>query len=94
MVFGTKPKKSKSIKPKDKRRISLLNSDFKLVEGLYGKRFRKISSHCLSPVQYVAGQDRKIHHGISRARDAIHAAGLLKTGCGTADTEFVAALDW
>ena len=93
MVFGTKPKKANSLKPKDKRRISLLNSDFKLVEGLDGRRLRKISSHCLSPVQYVAGKNRKIHHGISRARDAIHAAGLLKVGCGIADTDFVAAFD-
>ena len=27
MVFGTKPKKLKSLKPKDKRKISLLNVD-------------------------------------------------------------------
>ena len=45
-------------------------------------------------MQYVAGKNRKIHHGISRARDAIHAAGLLKVGCGIADTDFVAAFDW
>ena len=53
MVFGTKPKKVNSLKPGDKRRISLLNSDFKILEGLDAKRFRKISNHCLSPVQYV-----------------------------------------
>ena len=94
MVFGTKPKKAQSLKPKDKRRISLLNSDFKIVEGLDGKRFRKITSHCLSKVQYVAGKDRKIDHGISRARDAIQAASNLKEGCGIADTDFVAAFDW
>ena len=34
MVFGTKPKKSKSLKPCDKRRINLLNSDFKMLEDL------------------------------------------------------------
>ena len=82
MVFGTKPKKANSIKPGDKRRISLLNADFKILEGLDAKRFRKISSHCLSHVQYVGGNDRRIHHGIGRARDAIHAAGLSKVGCG------------
>ena len=75
MVFGTKPKKANSLKPSDKRRISLLNSDFKLIEDLSARRFRKISSYCLSPVQYVGGKDRRIHHGISRARDAIHAVG-------------------
>ena len=30
MVFGTKPKKAKSLKPSDKRKISLLNADLKL----------------------------------------------------------------
>ena len=39
MVFGSKPKKLNSLKPGDKRRISLLNSDFKIVTGIEGKRF-------------------------------------------------------
>ena len=39
MVFGTKPKKPKSIKPSDKRKISLLNADFKIVTGIDAKRF-------------------------------------------------------
>ena len=34
MVFGTKPKKLSRIKARDKRRVSLLNSDFKLMTGL------------------------------------------------------------
>ena len=50
MVFGSKPKKPRSVNPKDKRRISLLNCDFKLVEGLEAKRFRKIGNRVLSPV--------------------------------------------
>ena len=33
MVFGSKPKKPNSLKPGDKRRISLLNSDYKVVTG-------------------------------------------------------------
>ena len=94
MVFGSKPKKPRSVNPKDKRRISLLNCDFKLVEGLEAKRFRKIGNRVLSPVQYVAGQDRKIHHGIAKARDAVNAAMKSKFGCGIADMDFVAAFDW
>ena len=94
MVFGSKPKKSQSINPRDKRRISLLNCDFKLCEGLEARRFRKISNRVLSPVQYVAGKDRRIHHGIAKARDAIQAAMKTKLGCGIADTDFVAAFDW
>ena len=51
MVFGTKPKKAKSIKPGDKRRISILNNDFKLIENLIARRFRKLTWKCLSPDQ-------------------------------------------
>ena len=74
MVFGSKPKKTQSIQPKDKRRLSLLNCDFKLVEGLDARRYRKIGNRVLSPVQYVAGKDRRIHHGIAKARDAVQVA--------------------
>ena len=34
MIYCEKPGKSKSLKPKDKRRLSLLNSDFKAITGL------------------------------------------------------------
>ena len=94
MVFAAKPKKTQSILPKDKRRISILNCDFKLIEGLEARRFRKIGNRILSPSQYVAGSDRRIHHGISQARDAIQAVMRSKTGCGIADTDFMAAFDW
>ena len=49
MVFGTKPKKPNSIKATDKRRISLLNSDFKIVTGLKAARFKETFTHTLSP---------------------------------------------
>ena len=94
MVFGSKPKKPNSIKPGDKRRISLLNSDFKVVTGLEGHRFGKTATHSLSPVQLVAGSDRRIHHGINQARDAILQAGKRKSGCGLLDLDFMAGFDW
>ena len=71
MVFGTKPKKPTSIKPQDKRRISLLNSDFKTASGLEARKLKKTLTHTLSPLQLVAGDDRRIHHGINLARGAI-----------------------
>ena len=45
MVFGCKPKKPLSSKPEDKRKISLLNSDFKLCTGIESKRFKKVATH-------------------------------------------------
>ena len=64
----TKPKKPNSLLPKDMRRISLLNSDFKGATGLEARLFKKTATHTLSPLQLVAGDDRRIHHGINFAR--------------------------
>ena len=95
MVFGAKPKKPGSLLPKDKRRISLLNSDFKIATGLEASHFKKVATHTLSHLQLVAGDDRRIHHGINMARNAIHAAGRAgHPGCGILDTDLIAAFDW
>ena len=94
MVFGAKPKKHQSIKPKDKRKISLLNVDFKIQTGVEAKRLRKVMPHTVSSQQLVGGGDRRIHHGIALARDAIQAAGHSKLGCGILDTDLMAAFDW
>ena len=45
----------------------------------------------ISPNQLVTGGDRRISHGVAKARDAIHAASSLRTGCGILDTDLVAA---
>ena len=94
MVFGSKPKKPNSIKPQDKRRISLLNSDFKVASGLEARKLKKTLTHSLSPLQLVAGEDRRIHHGINLARDAIWAAGKRGQGCGILDTDLIAGFDY
>ena len=93
MVFGSKPKKLSSLKPSDKRRISLLNSDFKIVTGLEAARFKKTFTHTLSPAQMVAGDDRRIHHMINQARDCIFSVSKSKLGCALLDLDFVAAFD-
>ena len=95
MVFGAKPKKPGSLLPKDKRRISLLIADFKLASCLEADHFRNIATHTLSPLQLVSGNDRRIHHGINLARNAILAAGKPgHPGCGILDTDLIAAFDW
>ena len=95
MVFGAKPKKPGSILPKDKRRISLLNSDFKIATGLEARMLKKTATHSLSHLQLVAGDDRRIHHGINMARNAIHAASKARhNGCGILDTDLIAAFDY
>ena len=80
MVFGLKPKKPNSKKPGDKRKISLLNSDFKTATGLEARWMKKVATHTLSHLQLVAGTNRKIHHGINLARNAIYAARNSRNG--------------
>ena len=94
MVFGCKPKKPKSKKPGDKRKISLLNSDFKTTTGITNERFKKVATHTLSPCQLAMGSDRRIHHGINQARDAIMAAGHGREGVGILDNDYEAAFDY
>ena len=94
MVFGSKPKKRNSLKPQDKRKISLLNVDFKVMSGIHAARLRSTMTRTVSPHQLVAGADRRIHHGIALARDAIEAASKSKLGCGILDTDLVAAFDF
>ena len=94
MVFGAKPKKPNSLKPQDKRRISLLNSDFKVASGLDADKMKQTLTHTLSPLQLVAGEDRRIHHGINLARDAIWAAGKQGKGCEILDTDLIAGFDY
>ena len=49
MVFGTKPKKPVSFLPEDKRRIILLNSDFKLCTALEADKYKETFTHTLFP---------------------------------------------
>ena len=94
MVFGSKPKKPKSIIPSDKRRISLLNADFKVVTGIYSNRLKSVATHTLSPCQLSAGNNRRIHHGINQARDAIIAVGERGEGAGILDNDYQSAFDF
>ena len=94
MVCTSKPGKGKSLKVKDKRRLSLLNADFKAITGLEVSRYSKVLNHTLSTEQLAMGDDRRISFGICLARDAIYAAGKRREGCAIADNDFEAAFDY
>ena len=93
MVFGAKPKKPSCLGTREK--YLCLNADFKICTGLEAKMLKDTATHTLSHLQLVAGSDRRVHHGINLARDAIFAAGKPgHTGCGILDTDLVAAFDY
>ena len=94
MVFVNKPNKPNSKKLSNKRKISLLNSDFKLLTGIENKRYVKIINHTISRKQYAPGETKRINHAIALARDTIYAASQRKTGCAIADLDFRAAFDF
>ena len=50
MIFTSKPGKTSSLKPEDKRRISLLNSDFKVISGIERGRYQQFLSHTLAAI--------------------------------------------
>ena len=62
MIFCTKPKKihSSDHKISDKRKLSLLNANFKVVSGIEAKRFKKLVTHTLSSSQLAAGDRRRL----------------------------------
>ena len=93
MVFGAKPGKASSKKLADKRKISLLNADFKILTGLDNKRMTKIVDHVISADQYALGTKKRIHHAINLARDAIFSASNRKEGVSIMDLDFQSAFD-
>ena len=93
MVFANKPKKMESLKIGDKRKISLLNADFKIISGIEAKRHGLIMEHTVSNLQYAAGKSRRISHAINFARDAVFAANTRKEGAALADLDFEAAFN-
>ena len=95
MVYGSKANKpANSPDPKHKRRISLLNSDFKIITGIDNSRLKKVATHTLNANQLSVGDDRRIHHGICKARDAINVANNKNQGAGILDNDYMAAFDY
>ena len=92
MVFGNKPgKKAKSPLISDRRKLSLINVDFKIMTGIEAARIRTTMTRTISSLQLVTGGDKRISHGVAMARDAIHAAGTNRARCGILDTDLIAA---
>ena len=68
--FLSKPKKANSIKLTDKRKISVLCTDFKCLETVLANRLNSAMPQFISDSQF-ASKPRKIHQGISAPRDLV-----------------------
>ena len=66
----------------------MLNSDFKIITGIENNRVKTTATHTLSPCQLAADANRRIHHGINSARDAIAITSGLREGVGILDNDF------
>ena len=53
-----------------------------------------LADHTLSKAQLAVGSDRRIHHGINKARDAIFMASERNQKCGILDNDYKAAFDY
>ena len=78
---------------KGKRKLSLLNTDFKTLTGVETSRHNDIIDHTVSANQFAVGKNKKIHQAIALARDAIFASSKIKSGCGITDLDFEAAFN-
>lgn len=92
LVFSPKPGKTTSLLPRDKRKLSMLQTDWKILTGILAARLRKTEDHTLSEHQYAAGPKR-ITHAICQARDAIQSVSSNQRGSGLAEMDFQAAYD-
>ena len=92
MVFSPKPGKTTSLLPRDKRKLAMLQSDWKILTGIMAARLRKTEGHTMSEHQYAAGS-RRITHAICQVRDAIQSVSQNQKGCAFAEMDFKSAYD-
>ena len=53
-----------------------------------------LASHTLSKAQLAVGSDRRIHHSINKASDAIFMASERNQKCGILDNDYKAVFDY
>ena len=92
-VYCPKQGKAGSILPREKRKIALLQADYKVLSGVLAGRLKKTVDHTLSPHQYAVGSKR-ITHAVSQARDLIFNTPAQHKGVAIVETDMVAAYDF
>ena len=91
LVFSPKINKENSTKIKDKRKLSLLQTDFKVLSGILAGRLRRTENHTISRHQYAAGSKR-VSQAVYLTRDAIECVKPSQN-VAVVETDYISAFD-
>ena len=91
LVFSPKMNKESSTKIKDKRKLSLLQTDFKVLSGILAGRLKRTENHTISRHQYAAASKR-VSQAVCLTRDAIECVKPSQK-VAVFETDYVAAFD-
>ena len=91
LVFSPKINKENSTRIKDKRKLSLLQTDFKILSGILAGRLRKTENHTISRHQYASGSKR-ISEAVCLTRDAVESVKPSQKAC-LFETDYISAFD-
>ena len=92
LVFSPKIGKESSTRIKDKRKLALLQTDFKILSGVLAGRLKKTENHTISPHQFSAGSKR-VSHAVCLTRNAIECV-KPSDRAALIETDFVSAFDY
>merc|ERR1712155_469038 len=91
LVFSPKINKESSTRIKDKRKLSLLQTDFKILTGVLTGRLRKTEQHTISRYQFATG-GKRISEAVCLTRDAIESVKPTQKAV-LYETDYVSAYD-
>ena len=91
LVFSPKVGKENSTRIKDKRKLSLLQTDFKVLSGILAGRLKKTENHTISRHQFSAGSKR-VSQAVCLTRNAIECVKPSERAA-VIETDFVSAFD-
>ena len=91
LVFSPKINKENSTRIKDKRKLSLLQTDFKILSGILAGWLRKTEHHTISRHQFASGSKR-ISQAVCLTRDAIESVKPSQK-VALYETDYISAFD-
>ena len=91
LVYSPKLGKENSTRIKDKQKLSLLQTDFKILSGILAGRLKKTENHTISRHQFSAGS-KKVSEAVCLTRNAIECVKPSERAA-VIETDFVSAFN-